>query len=430
MNEPLPRLDAPGGTERRVPESRVPESRVPESRVPEHVTAFPAMLEDNIDDLYDSAPCGNVSTLLDGTIAKINATLLVWLGYTRDEVVGRKRFSDLLTVGGRLYHETHFAPLLQMHGEVNGVALELKRADGGRLPVLVTSVVKTGSDGQPMLIRSTIFDARERRAYEQELLHARRAADAERERLRGLIGGLQRSLLPDVVPTPPGMQSSAYYHMASADRIGGDFYDLFPLPSGRWGFFLGDVCGKGLAAAATTAAARHTLRTALAFNPDPAAALTYLNNVLYQDHDSPSHRHCTVILGTLTPAPGGCSITIAGGGHPAPMLLRTGGTLEPQPTTGGTIIGILPAPRIATRTFDMTPGDTLILYSDGLLEAHAGDRDERYGEEALQDFLVRLAPTSAAAAVTALTELLATLGRLDDDVALLALSLDDTAPTG
>jgi sigma-B regulation protein RsbU (phosphoserine phosphatase) len=407
-----------------------PAPRTGPCRVPAQASAFPAMLEDNIDDLYDNAPCGNLSTLLDGTIAKINMTLLGWLGYTRDELVGHKRFTDLLTVGGRLYHETHFAPLLQMQGEVNGIALELKCADGSRLPVLVTSTVKTGGDGQPLLIRTTIFDARERRAYEQELLHARKEADAERERLRELIAGLQNSLLPDTLLVPPHMQASAYYHMASADRIGGDFYDLFPLAGNRWGFFLGDVCGKGLAAAATTAAARYTLRTAAAYEPEPAAVLAHLNSVLYQGYRSRSHRHCTVIFGTLTPTAAGYAITIAGGGHPAPMLLRADGTVEAQSTTGGTLIGSLRQPRIVTRTFGLAPGDTLILYSDGLLEAHHGRGADRYGEDALQDFLLRLTPTTAPAAVEALKGLLGTFDRLDDDIALVALSLGVASPDG
>src|SRR4029453_8109989 len=87
--------------------------------------AFPGLLEDNIEDLYDNAPCGYLSTLLDGTIAKINNTLLGWLGRDRAELVGRQRFIDLLTVGSRLYHETHMAPLLRMQDEVNGIALDL-----------------------------------------------------------------------------------------------------------------------------------------------------------------------------------------------------------------------------------------------------------------------------------------------------------------
>ncbi len=100
-------------------------------------------LEDSAEDLYENAPCGYLSTLLDGRIAKINRTLLSWLGYRAGDLVGRRSFSDLLTVGGRLYYETHLAPLLSMQGQVGGVALELQAADGTRLPVLITSVVKT-----------------------------------------------------------------------------------------------------------------------------------------------------------------------------------------------------------------------------------------------------------------------------------------------
>ncbi|MGH3404245.1 MAG: PAS domain-containing protein [Streptosporangiaceae bacterium] len=98
---------------------------------------FSALLEDSAEDLYENAPCGYVSTLLDGKIARINGTLLGWLGHRRDELVGRCSFADLLTVGGKLYYETHIAPLLSMQGEVGGLALELKTADGRRLPVLV-----------------------------------------------------------------------------------------------------------------------------------------------------------------------------------------------------------------------------------------------------------------------------------------------------
>ena len=190
-----------------------------ESAAPE----FSALLEDSAEDLYEHAPCGYLSTLLDGTIAKINATLLGWLGYARDEVVGRRRFADLLTVGGRIYHETHFAPLLRMQGELGGVAFELKAADGSRLPVLVTSTVKTGTDGQAQLIRTTVFDARDRRAYEQELLRAREEAERERDRVQRLARTLQQTLLPPAPAEVPGVQVAAYYHPASADEVGGDF---------------------------------------------------------------------------------------------------------------------------------------------------------------------------------------------------------------
>lgn len=165
--------------------------------------AFTDLLEDSAEELYEQAPCGYLSTLMDGTIAKINTTLLEWLGLTRREVAGRMRFTDLLTVGGKLYHETHFAPLLQMNGEVGGIALDIKTADGQRMPVLVTSKVKTSHDGEPMLVRTTVFDARDRRAYETELLRARQAAEEARRR-----GGGRPRAAPGSSRGPPAEPAS------------------------------------------------------------------------------------------------------------------------------------------------------------------------------------------------------------------------------
>ena len=395
----------------------------PVSRRPGEEAAFPTLLEDDIDDLYENAPCGFLSTLLDGTIAKVNATLLSWLGRSREDLVGRRRFVDLLAPGSRVYHETHFAPLLRMQGEVSGVALEMVTADGPPLPVLVTSAVKTGGDGAPLLIRTTVFDARDRRAYEQELLHARRRADQDRERLRLIVTGLQRSLLPAALAEPPGMATSAFYHMALPDEVGGDFYDLFPLGGERWGFFLGDVRGKGIGAAAVTAAARYTLRAAAVYDPDPVAVLTNLNAVLYQDYRDQGHRHCTVIFGVLEREGAGYTASIAAGGHPPALLVRANGATDYQTTEGGTLVGILSVPRVVTRTIRLDPGDTLILYSDGLTEARTPPHGERFGDEALRTFVESRGPTDATAAVHDLAGLLAGFGEVDDDVAVMAFSV-------
>ncbi len=381
-----------------------------------------ALVGDDTDELYDNAPCGNVAMLPDGTIVRVNNTLLGWLGRTREELVGRRRFVDLLTVGGQVFHETHLAPLLRMRGEINGIALELRAADGTRLPVLVTATVKHGSDGEPLVVRTTVFDARERRAYEEELLRARRDAEGDRERLRGLVAGLQRSLLPVSLPTPAGMRTAGHYRMASPDEVGGDFYDLFPLGGGRWGFFLGDVCGKGVEAAAVTAAARYTLRAAAVYDPTPEAVLRNLNSVLYQEYRSQAHRHCTVVFGLLTPDGDGWTAAIAGGGHPPPLLLGRDGTAEYQHTTGGTLIGIIAHPKLVSRTLRLGPGDTLLLYSDGLTDARRGEH--RYGGDALEKFAGALAPTDSSGAIAAFADLLATFDVLDDDVALMALSVD------
>ncbi|MFJ3582934.1 PP2C family protein-serine/threonine phosphatase [Streptomyces sp. NPDC090127] len=388
---------------------------------------FFALLEDSAEDLYENAPCGYLSTQLDGLIAKVNTTLLDWLGYRRDDLVGRRHFSDLLTVGGRLYHETHFAPMLRMQGEVSGIALELKDADGSRLPVLVTSTVKTGSDGQPLLVRTTLFDARDRRAYETELLRARQEADRERDRLQTLASTLQKTLLPPALVNVPGLDVSAHYHLASADEVGGDFYDLFRLAAGTWGMFLGDVCGKGAAAAAVTSLARYTLRAAAVYDPDPAAVLGNLNTVLNHEYNGADPRFCTVVFGLLTPDTdrGGFRITLAAGGHPPALLMRADGTADYLPTPGGQLIGVLPDPHIATTTVHLAPGDTLLLHTDGLTEAHtnagAGD-GERYGDDALLDFGRALAPTTASATIRAVRDLLDTFGTgVDDDTAVLAI---------
>ncbi|MFF3323564.1 PP2C family protein-serine/threonine phosphatase [Streptomyces sp. NPDC002889] len=388
--------------------------------------AFSALLEDSAEDLYEHAPCGYLSTQLDGKIAKINATLLDWLGYQRDDLVGRKTFSDLLTVGGRLYHETHFAPLLSMQGEISGIALELKAADGSRLPVLVTSAVKTGSDGQPLLIRTTVFDARDRRAYETELLRARQESDRERERLKALNTTLQKTLLPPALMNVPGLDVGAYYHIASTDEVGGDFYDLFPLASGTWGFFLGDVCGKGAAAAAVTSLARYTLRAAAVYNPDPASVLANLNTILSHEYNGHEPRFCTVIFGLLTPdgEEGGFRVTLASGGHPPALFMGADGNADYLPTPGGQLIGVLPDAHIATTTVHLDPGDTLLLYTDGLTEAHSASAGGRYGDEALLEFAQALAPTTARDAVAAVRDLLDTFGAgVDDDTAVLALNV-------
>ncbi|MFF7178017.1 SpoIIE family protein phosphatase [Streptomyces sp. NPDC008121] len=395
---------------------------------------FSALLEDSAEDLYEHAPCGYLTTLLDGRIAKINTTLLDWLGYERGEVVGRKHLSDLLTVGGRLYYETHFAPLLRMQGEISGIALELLAADGSRLPVMVTSTLKADAGGQPLLIRTTVFDARDRRAYEIELLRARKEADRERDRLRVLATTLQKSLLPPTLVNVPGLDVSAYYHVASVDEVGGDFYDLFPLASGTWGLFLGDVCGKGAAAAAVTSLARYTLRAAAVYDPDPVAVLDNLNTVLNHEYNGTDPRFCTVVFGLLTPDTerGGFRVTLASGGHPPALLMRADGTADFLPTPGGQLIGVLLDAHIATTTVHLAPGDSLLLHTDGLTEAHtnatAGGA-ERYGDDALLDFGRALAPTTASATIDAVRELLDTFGTgVDDDTAVLAIHVP--RPTG
>lgn len=135
------------------------------------------LLEESLEELYEHAPCGYISTLPDGTFAKVNQTFLAWTGYEREELLSGRRFQDLLTIGGRIFHETHYAPLLRMQGNVKEIAFDLICRDGRQLPILVNAIQKRDVNGAPLLNRTTIFNASDRRTYEQELLRARQQAE-------------------------------------------------------------------------------------------------------------------------------------------------------------------------------------------------------------------------------------------------------------
>jgi PAS domain S-box-containing protein len=128
---------------------------------------------ESIEELYEQAPCGYLTTAIDGRIVKANRTLLDWLGYQSGDLIGKKRLVDLLTVGGRMYFETHFNLLLRVQESVNEIALDVICKDGRILPALINARQKRDSAGEPVLNRITIFDATERRMYERDILAAR-----------------------------------------------------------------------------------------------------------------------------------------------------------------------------------------------------------------------------------------------------------------
>ena len=136
------------------------------------------LLEESVEDLYENAPCGYLSALPDGTIVKVNRTFLDWTGFGRDELVLHRRFQDLLTIAGQIFHETHFAPLLRMQGFVNEVAFDLRCKRGEKLSVLLNATQKKNESGRPLVNRITVFNATDRRNYERELLLERKRAES------------------------------------------------------------------------------------------------------------------------------------------------------------------------------------------------------------------------------------------------------------
>jgi PAS domain S-box-containing protein len=114
-----------------------------------------AVLDERAEDLFEQAPCGYLSTRPDGTILKVNQTLLDWTGHTRERLLGGVRFQTLLTIGSRIYYETHYAPLLQMQGAAHEIALDLLCAGGRILPAVVNSRQLSDASGVPLVNRIT-----------------------------------------------------------------------------------------------------------------------------------------------------------------------------------------------------------------------------------------------------------------------------------
>jgi sigma-B regulation protein RsbU (phosphoserine phosphatase) len=158
---------------------------------------------------------------------------------------------------------------------------------------------------------------------------------------------------------------------------------------------------------------------------DPETMLHTLNSVLVQRRRTDTVAFASVVVGKLTLSGGGFDVHLASGGHQPPLLLGATGDVQEIPVTGGQAVGITATPRFTGCRLQLSPGDTLLLYTDGLTEARSGPSPRRYDDEgALLEFARRHAPSSPSGIVAALRELLASLKNgVEDDVALLALGV-------
>jgi PAS domain S-box-containing protein len=270
------------------------------------------------------------------------------------------------------------------------------------------------------------FDAHDLRVAEEFGLRA--GAAVENARLYGaasvIARALQTSLLPPHLPDVPGAELAAAYRPASEGlEVGGDFYDVFATGEGQWYLVMGDVCGKGAEAAAVTALARYTLRTAAARQRSPASILRWVGDAML-DQDAAGGRYCTIACAHVDLARTPARLTVSCGGHPLPVLRRAGGKVEAI-GAHGTLLGLVNDPDLLERSTDLRPGDTLILYTDGLTEAQAPTA--MWGPEELAA-VVRAAPEDVAGLVAGLVDAaLRPLGQealsARDDLAILALRM-------
>jgi PAS domain S-box-containing protein len=231
---------------------------------------------------------------------------------------------------------------------------------------------------------------------------------------------LQASLLPPVLPEVPGIDAGALYRPAGEEyEVGGDFYDLFATTEDHWFAVIGDVCGKGAEAAAVTALARYTIRAAAAQRSSPAAILSWVNEAMLREGSS---RFCTIAVAHLDRSTATTRLTVAVGGHPAPLVLRADGSVE-EAGAGGTLIGLVEDPKLREATTELAPGDAVLLYTDGVTEAAAPRRV--WTPEELEAVVAAAAGATAQELVDRVAE--AALSGLHapprDDVAMLALRL-------
>ena len=268
------------------------------------------------------------------------------------------------------------------------------------------------------------------RPYDDEDLRiavdvARRAAlalDNARayETQREIAATLQRSLLPPALPEVGHFAVAATYKTpGDTVLVGGDFYDLFPLRGSGWGIAIGDVQGKGSAAASLTALARYTVRAGALTLRNPKQVLRTLNEAILREE---ADRFLTICLMTLSPARESLRGRICVAGHPLPFLVRATGEVD-QIGRPGTLLGVVSDVDLAVVTFDLRPGDYVVLFTDGLLEAR---RDgEQFGNRGVREVLescIGLAPGQVTAA---LEEAVTAFGRGEprDDMAILVVGL-------
>ena len=252
---------------------------------------------------FDNAPCGYVIAAPGRKHPGVNATIASWLGRERRRA---DRHAVHRPADRRWPHPLRNP--LRADAAAPGPAQRrrrrhrrLRRPPTARPPHRQRQVRRRRPTPAGAHRR---HDAADRRSYERELLDERQRAEEERGRA-GACADTSTLALAAVAVTATGSGGGRALPRPSADDVGGDFYDLFPLPHEKYGFFLGDVCGKGVGAAALTSLTRYTLRAAAVFDDDPVAVLHNLHTVLSQEFRDTVNLFATVIFGILTPGDGG-----------------------------------------------------------------------------------------------------------------------------
>ncbi|MGI5371054.1 PP2C family protein-serine/threonine phosphatase [Streptomyces iakyrus] len=239
---------------------------------------------------------------------------------------------------------------------------------------------------------------------------------------------LMRELLPPTLRQTEGVDFAGGYRASrDTERIGGDFYDVHPPAedSPETLVVLGDVAGKGLEAAVLTGKIRNTLHALLPMADDHARMLRLVNNALRTSHHT---RFATLVMASVRREEREVALRLTSAGHPAPLIIRRDGTVE-EADTGGTLIGVLPTITSRTARVRLAPGETCLLFTDGVTEARGGPLgDTMFGDERLKQAAAECAGMPAEAVVEHVQMVTSQWigGGRHDDIAVLAI----TAPRG
>ncbi|KMS76103.1 hypothetical protein ACM01_07765 [Streptomyces viridochromogenes] len=231
---------------------------------------------------------------------------------------------------------------------------------------------------------------------------------------------LQRSLLPPELPEIDGVEVEVIYRAAGeGNEVGGDFYDLFPISDGAYGFAIGDVCGTGPNAAAVTGLARHALRLLAREGLSGPAVLERLNSAILDE--GARSRFLTLLYGELRPQEdGSAELKVVCAGHPLPLRLRQDGTVEPaaepQP-----LLGVMDDLELYEQTVTLDPGDVLLCVTDGVTERREGSR--MLGDDGLTDVLTTCTGLTAGAVAARIMRAVERFASdaPSDDMAILAM---------
>jgi len=319
------------------------------------------------------------------------------------------------------------APSSSITSNVAGTTLATASAVGGETVVLPL-VARNRVIGMLTLGKPTEERFRQEILELAEDLSRRAALALDNARLyserTAISQSLQRSLLPPELPEVPGVEVEVIYRAAGeGNEVGGDFYDLFPIRDGAYGFAIGDVCGTGPEAAAVTGLARHALRLLAREGFGGPAVLERLNAAILDE--GARSRFLTLLYGELWPKPeGGATLKVVCAGHPLPLRLRQDGSVEPaaepQP-----LLGVMDDLELYEETVTLDPGDVLLCVTDGVTERREGTR--MLGDDGLADVLTTCTGLTAGAVAARIMRAVERFAAdaPSDDMAILAMRVPE-----